>query len=236
MTVERVPWSAWWPRFARAYRVGRDHADHVTILGPTGTGKTVLALRIAELRRFVVVLGTKPRDRNLARATSGWYPAPDGELPSPTLHNRVVVWPPHTDSELDDVRRHRAAFQRTLRDAYTAGGWHVVADEMNYLMDDLRMRGVITRSFRGGRSMAHGMIVCAQRPRHVPLEALSGAQHVIMFGTNDEEDVKRLGGLNGVSSDLVRSTVRSLGRAYDFLHVNTRTGAMSISRMDHPPS
>lgn len=232
-----VPWSEWWPRFAREYRVSGDSADHVTIIGPTGTGKTTLALKLAELRRYVVVLGCKPRDKELAAATSDYYRVPESDLragaglPSPALAPRVLVWPTHSRDDRADRARHRETFGAVLDGAYSAGGWHVVAEEAPHLID-LGLADRLTRSLRMGRSMASGLILCTQRPRGIPYEAISGAQHLIIFGTNDYEDLRRLGGMNGVDPRVVRETVAGLGRSYRFLHVNTRTRMLTISRFD----
>jgi hypothetical protein len=246
--VPTIEWSAWWPSFARAYKVSSDSADHVTIIGPTGTGKTTLAMQVARLRRYVVVLGCKPEDRQLARlaAADGFYRIPDGELPSSEFEKRVLVWPQYRG--VKDAPRQRDAFAAVFDRAFSGGGWHIVAEEAPHLID-LGMIKQVRQHLRMGRSCRSGLILCTQRPRGLPLEAISGAQHLLIFGTNDDEDLKRLGGMNGVSSALVRETVAGLGRGdpddpagrpFRFLHVDTRSGTLAITsvppKLSHPPT
>jgi len=228
--VPVLPWAEWWPQFAAEYRVEPGSADHVTIIGPTGTGKTTLAMQIATLRKYVVVLGCKPEDDQLARLAGrgGYWRTASGELPSPAMHPRVLVWPPY-DGIADEPNQGRQ-FATVLDQAFSAGGWHVVAEEAPHLVD-LGLARRLRTHLRMGRSMASGLILCAQRPRGLPYEAISGAQHLIIFGSNDVEDLKRLGGMNGADPWSVRDTVARLGRRYHFLHVNTRTGMLRVSRM-----
>lgn len=222
--------------FASEYRVTTDDADHVTILGPTGTGKTTLAMQIAELRRYVLVFGTKPKDANLRALAKagGFWPAPAPyALPHPRLHPRALVWPPY------NAGRGKAAqawhFRRLMSEAMEAGGWHLVLEEIPYLCRDLGLADEVRSWYTMARSVGAGVIGCAQRPRWVPLECLSGAQHLIIFGTNDSDDLRRLGGLNGMDANMARATVAGLGkRTYKFLHCNLTTGKMVVSRFDRP--
>lgn len=228
-----MAWPEWWRYFAKRYKVSRDSADHVVIIGPTNTGKTTLALKIAELRRYVIVLGCKPFDSDpeLRRLTrrDGYHLLRTWELPSPQFRPRVLAWPTYRGRH--DRGHQRAVFTSLFDQAYSAGGWHIVAEELPHLMR-LGMKDVLVEHLTMGRSLASGLIGCSQRPRNIPVEALSSAQHVFLFCTNDYEDLKRIGGLNGVDSRVVRETVARLGRDYRFLHVDTRTGDLTVSRVD----
>lgn len=227
--VLHLSWDEWYRRFAARYRVGRDTAQHVTILGPTGTGKTTLAMQVARLRRYVVVLGCKPRDAELSRwlHRDGYHVQRGAVLPSPGLHRRVAVWPRYRG--VNDRTRQRDTFGAVFGEAFRLGGWHIVAEELPHLID-LGLERHVVQHLRMGRSMSSGLIVCAQRPRGIPLTALSSASHLLMFGTSDMEDLRRLGELNGVDPARVRAAVARLGRSYDFVHVDLGDGSMVASR------
>lgn len=229
--VPEMLWADFWPMFARRYHVSPDSADHVTIIGPTKTGKTTLAMEIASLRKYVVALGTKPRDdefRRLARA-GGYRMQRVGDLPSPRLHPRVLVWPEYRG--ITDRPRQARAFADVFDQAFTRGGWHIVGEEGPHLVD-LGLAPRIAQHLRMGRTMSSGLILCAQRPVGFPREARTGAQHLFLFGSNDSDDLRTLGGLNGADTYTVRETVARLGRTFRFLYVGTDDGTLIVSRYD----
>src|SRR5438034_912004 len=64
-----VPWEWLYGYLRRRFRQG----DHVAIIGPTGTGKTHLALEVAELRSYVIVVACKPDDPLITDAVARGY-------------------------------------------------------------------------------------------------------------------------------------------------------------------
>jgi hypothetical protein len=74
-----------------------------------------------------------------------------------------------------------------------------------------------------------------QRPAWVPRDAYSQATHLFVFGTNDNEDIRSLGGLGGMSTNEIRYAVQWLAsdavRFHQFLYVNTRTGTLARSTL-----
>lgn len=228
--VPVVPWSKWLPHFAARYKVTAKSADHLTVIGPSGTGKTTLAFTLVNAtRRYVVALGTKPRDPELAAVTRGYFRQQVGKLPHWKEHPRVLVWPTYRGTV--DEAKQRAVFAQVLDESFSVGGWHVVIEEAPHIVD-LGLKRKLIQHLRMGRTNVSGLIVCAQRPVYVPHEAFSQCQHLIMFGTNDDDDLKRLGGLNGADTYRARYCLAQLGRDHSFLHVDTRTGQMLVSRAE----
>lgn len=229
--VPVVPWSTLWSSFTRRYRADRDNAQHVAIIGPTGAGKSTLALRVAELRPYVVHLVEKPRDAKLRNALRrGQYRIVD-ELPDAGGYRRVVIWPPA--GGVEDEPRQQAAFRAAMRTAGRVGVWHTVIHEAPYMVDPLGLHRELKYLLRMGRSNGAGVIVCAQRPVWLPRDIYSQSDHLFLFGTNDSSDLKALGGLNGMDERRVRETVAQLGADGDrhrFLYVGTRDGTLAVSR------
>jgi ABC-type cobalamin/Fe3+-siderophores transport system ATPase subunit len=224
-TVPTLEWSDFLRRFD--WRQG----EHVSLIGPTGGGKTTLAVQLLERRGYVVAIGTKPKDKtlNYLRRHQGYKLV--RELPGqvqPGRPSRVIVWPKM--STLDRAKKRELAthVRTTLDRAYSAGGWTIFADELSFLSNTLKLAPELSDIWQQGRSNHVSLIGCSQRPRHIPLDAYSAASHLFLWRNNDEYDLKRLSGLNGVSSALVRSIVPQLPR-FAVLYVSTRTGAMAIT-------
>lgn len=230
--IEHVPWARFWPMFCERYgQASRDDAEHVTILGPTGTGKSALAVRIAERRYHVAQFVEKPRDAKLLAALKRRRFRKVDELPDAHGWPRVYLWPPAGD--VTDEPGQAATFRRALRTAGKVGVWHVVIHEAAYLVDPLGLAPELKFILRMGRSNGTGLILCSQRPAWLPRDIYSQASHLFLFGTNDETDLRAIGGLNGMDPKLVRSTVARLyerGDRHSFLYVGTRDGTLITSR------
>lgn len=233
--LPRVPWSQFWPRFADAtspdgYRVTRvDGADHVTIIGPTRTGKSSMAMAIARLRPYVVTFCEKPSDDELRnRLRKDGFVFRD-ELTLRGGPGKVAIWPSHEHGE--PIARQRHLFSRAMADAYRVGGWHTVVHEGQHLVDTLGMRKPIVTMLRMGASNRAGLILCTGRPAWMPRDIYSSAAHLFIFNTNDEADIRSIGGMNGVNNKQIRWQVENLNRErHEVLYVNTRTRYACVTR------
>lgn len=227
--IPEVPWAEWFQQFRGEYRATRDTAQHVTIIGPTNTGKSTLAMQIAALRPYVGVLCAKPRDahmKSMLRA-DGYHKAE--VLPiAGSGKRRAFVWPPNRGEQ--DIPRMRAAFASVFDDAFRDGVWHLLVDEAQFVARDLGLHAKIRHAYQMGRSNGHGLIVATQRPAWMPRDIYSSADHLFIFGTNDSEDLKSISGMNGVNDKTIRECVGRLGRDKRFLHVNTVTGSLCVTR------
>lgn len=204
--------------------------EHVTLVGPTGTGKTTLALALLPRRRYTVAFGTKPRDDTLQQLVSaGWHrieqwpPYPDDR--------RVVLWPKFRT--LGDVAKQRAAFAEALGAIFTAGSWCVFADETRYLVDPLRLTNSLRLLWLQGRSLGISLVCATQRPAWVPREAYDQATHLFFWRDNDRENLRRLRDIGGIGpgSDSLAATVANLA-GHDVLYLNTRTGQQLVTRAE----
>lgn len=202
--------------------------EHLTLIGPTGSGKTHAAHHLLRRREaaggHVVAILTKPRDQAVSKFHRRGYQQIKSWPPRPKAGQRLLtLWPKH--EKLGDVEAQREAVAACLEGVFEDGGWTVYIDELYWLANRLGMSNYLRDLWLQGRSMGITLVVAAQRPRNVPVEAYSSSGHLVMFKTNDDEDMKRLQGLNAADNRAVRDQVASLDfRGHECLWVDTRSG------------
>jgi len=211
-----VPWAEFLPRFR--WKQG----EHVALVGPTGQGKTTLALQLLPRRRYVCVIATKPRDRTLSGlAREGYVRVP--AWPPPALAERVILWPPWRDAR--DNRAQAGVIRDAINAVFREGSWCVFADDVQHLTAHLGLTKPLDTLWLQARALNVSVVSATQRPRHVPLTMWSQSTHVFVWGTADEEDLRRIGGLGGHSAKAIRAIVATLDR-YEVLYVNNRDRTM----------
>jgi energy-coupling factor transporter ATP-binding protein EcfA2 len=242
-----TPWASFFAGFD--WRQG----EHVTVVGPTGTGKTTVIRAILPKRYAaggaVAVLATKPRDRNLeawARADNmttvrSWPPRPPqfwrppGDIVNPDgtttrWDHRVMVWPQPAGMALGDVDQHIADTHRAaFTDMYWSGNWCIVAEEL-WELSRLGLDPEMSQVWTQGRSAGLSLVGATQRPVSIPLFAYSQPSHLFMFGDNDEVNLRRLQGIGGMSGSTLREAVQAL-RGFDVLYIGTRTRELIRTRV-----
>jgi energy-coupling factor transporter ATP-binding protein EcfA2 len=226
--VEHVEWTA------LRRRVKWRQGEHVSIFGPTGSGKSHLALALLPQRRYVVALANKTEDDTLAPLVAkggGWTRAKKWPTSVPPRYApRVVVWPKPKSIRTAKAEQ-RAAFLDVLDGVYLGGGWCVYVDEAYYLSQTLGLGDDLKILWQQGRSARTSILACSQRPAWVPLEMYSEASHVFVFRMRDRQATKRLSDVGSVDPKLLTEVVAGLGD-HEFAYVDARSGTIVTSRVD----
>lgn len=227
---------------------GHRQGEHIAIVGPNGSGKTVLGLELCKLigarqgedRRpsRVAVLNYKPRDDTIRMVL------PESEWPQlkkwPPGYGQehVIVWPKGGPPSRA-AKRHRAVFLPLLDTIYSEGKQTVYIPEAAYferpLPNGLGMSGTMEQFWSTARSLKLTLISDTQRPCHVTRLMWSEPPWVMIYQPDDEEDIKRVAGLSGRKRE-VWAVVPNLGE-HEFMCIRRQRMAggqreIYVSRVD----
>lgn len=218
-----------WDEFL-AFYFDWEQGEHVTLIGPTGGGKTTLALELLPRRDFVLAIATKQKDDVLHRLESQGCQIVQNfhELPEEACRRIVLSVPLSRGS--DSLHEQRKAIHEALVTVYRQGGWTVYLDEVRYITQLLALDTDVELLWQQGRSSHISVVAGGQRPAFIPLSAYSQATHVFFWRTSDKRDLDRIGGLGGHDSREIAEEVSRLPR-HTVLYVNTRTGERVRTRV-----
>lgn len=202
--------------------------EHVTLIGPTGCGKTTLARAILDRRKHVAVIATKPRDPVVSSLRGRGYDTVR-KWPPHITQSRVVFWP--RIEQMTDVPGQSAAIGDMLGKVYVEGGWCLYFDELRYVCDQLRLKAPMELLWQQARAMHVSIVASAQRPAHVPLMAYSQASHLFLWRTGDERDMARVSEFGMAPKKEVIQIISSLDR-HEVLYLNAITGDHYVTETD----
>lgn len=226
--AEPVPFVEWADFLAR-FRWAQ--GEHVALVGPTGQGKTTLALQLLPRREWVTIVATKPRDATLnGLRREGYVRIPSWPPPNADTR-RILLWPPYRSPA--DAKRQALAINGAMHAIFASGGWCVFADDVQYLTEHLGLRRTLDAFWIQSRSVNISLVAATQRPRHVPLAMWTQSTHLFIWQTAHRDDLRALGGLAGVDLDRVRACVARLPR-FHALYLNTRDGRMAVTKAERP--
>lgn len=231
--VPSVSWPTLRAKLAREWKPG----EHITLIGPTRSGKTHMALELLELCRYRLVLATKRRDPLVTQLQRDGYTITgrlediqwterDGKLREP-LQRKVVYWPTFPDS-MDGRARlvaQAALIRKALDWADKTGGWAILLDETMWMNETLKLEKELKALWFQGRTQGLSVISCAQRPTHVPRLAFSSADYLFLAQTSDKRDIDNLREISsGIPREMVEQTIQRLDfEGHEFLFLDTHT-------------
>lgn len=222
----RMPWD----RFIR--QLQWKPGEHVALIGPTGQGKTTLLLNLLPLRQYVAFFATKPSDPAFTRLQemgyvrfAAWRSVSAADTP------KRLIWPDAT--RIDSDKQQKIVFREAFARIYRERGWTVALDELWYMVNKLGLADEVRTFLLQGRSLHISLVAATQRPKFVPLEIYDQSTHLFFWRDNDEENLRRLSGINVRSGAAVRQIIPNLEQ-HQVLYINTRTGDMVRTRAPRP--
>lgn len=220
-----------WADFIGPFRW--QQGQHVCLIGPNGSGKTVLQKQLLGYRErrgaFVCFFVTKPTDPELddLQKRRHYLRVKSNRNWSASSYPRLLLWP--EAGKLTDHTEQRRVFKAAMQGMWQNGRWVMVWNELRYLTERLKLRAEVDTLFLQARSSKVTITAETQRPAWVPLEAFSQSAHLFFFSCRDDYDLRRIQGIGAADSRVVRATVESL-RQFEFCYVNAINGTVLRSR------
>jgi energy-coupling factor transporter ATP-binding protein EcfA2 len=186
-----------WDVFLDWFKTVWHQGQHVSIIGPTGCGKTTAAVGIAKLRRWVIALDPKGGDTTLS--DSGFRRVREWPLPKDVLQDvaegrsaRVVQgFMPRKMAEFTVLKE---LLRDTIEGVWLDGGWTVIVDETQIACDRKMMNlgPQVEKMLVAARDKKLSTITLFQAPAWVPTATTRQATWIIIFPTRDETVIKTL--------------------------------------------
>jgi hypothetical protein len=214
--------------FLKLFRQRWQPGQHVTIMGPTGSGKTWILADVLNLRKYAVVLCTKGRDVTMHRFV-GWKILDTWQDRYYREHH-VILWP--RARTLEEAKRNiRPRVKEALDSIYVEGGWTLGLDDLRYLCDALGLKNDLMTMYGQVRSHGTSLVACGQRPFGIIQPALDQASHWLLFYQADKRDIERMAEVSGLSRhDVTRANAALRGR--DFLWMQSMEQPILVRRAE----
>lgn len=229
--------------FLKRYWLERP-GDHVTILAPTGMGKTHLAFELLDVSHKQtgippIFFATKPRDdmvrdraKQLGWRTIGTWPPPiSKQFGNPP---GWLLWPDHTaDPDVDDAH-HYDVFRNAMIMPFKAGARRrnpissrEVWDEAGTLARDLNLAREQRQVLKRGRSCKCGGWTMDQRAAWLPMESYNCAEHLFLHRDPVKANRERYDDIGGFDPGLVSDVLMGLPK-WHYLYLRQSDQVMCV--------
>lgn len=180
--------------------------EHIAVIGTTGTGKTYLMARIAAMRKYVVVLRTKPDNIKF----DGFIKARDTKAMDDWRNEHILIVPEYKNQP-------RVAHE-LLQKVWKQRGWTLIVDEGFYAQSQLGLQDDLEMLYTQGRSVGISVVSGIQRPVGVTRFLISEAHHVISFRVEGRDLLTVKLSTNPGMADAIGNL-----HQYDFAHYYTKS-------------
>ena len=215
-SIEPLGWAdEFRPWFQSVWEPGQ----HLSVIAPTGAGKTTFVGGLLDQRRYVLVLDPKGGDSTLAGLGMERLASWPGEkqLAQSVIRNdeeglpsRYLIGPKVRHD--DDLAKLREASRRALLGAFSMGGWTVYADELQILTDQRMMglRAEVDKILIAARDRGLSFVSSYQAPSWVTPHAAKQSTWVAVSYTRDTDVVNRLAEVLGRPKPEIRAALAGL--------------------------
>jgi hypothetical protein len=208
--------------------------EHLTTIGVTGSGKTVLNRHLLRRRAFVCLMGVKNHDPELygpfEREGYELVHSFDPVVPEDTKQRKVLYVPLSAKYGTEGRAEKGRKFRGVLNEIYDVGHWCAAADDVQYMVDKLKVGPELEELWMLGRSEGVTVAASSQEPVDIPVMAYGMATHLFLFGNPDVYRAKRMAELTGLARDVTEKVILGLPE-HEFLYINRKTRKMLRSKV-----
>ena len=218
LEIEALDWhTEFLPWFKETWKPG----EHISLIAPTGAGKTTFAAGILELRKYVLALDAKGGDSTLEGLGFPRLNAWPGQkkmaqqVTTNDSDNKMSRYIVGARANTEKEQKHLVdTLGATLREAYEMGGWTVYADELMILTDprQFNLRSEVDKMLIAARDRGISFVSSYQSPTWVTPMAGKQATWVAVSYTRDTDVVNRLAEILGRPKSEIRGAIKGLDR------------------------